>query len=74
MRVRILRGRDEDEFFDTAERVGPYLTLTRGIAYERENIAWAQLAIRVLERRRRLRDTSADDAAPAFGGTREHQR
>ncbi len=61
LRVRILHGREEDDFFDTAERVGPYLTLTRGIAYERENITWAQLAIRVLERRQRLRDTSADD-------------
>ncbi|MET7859381.1 PadR family transcriptional regulator [Streptomyces sp. NPDC005318] len=51
LRERLLQGRDEDEFFSQAHRVGPYLTLLRGIAFEEENIRWGKTAQRVLEAR-----------------------
>ncbi|MBC7273216.1 MAG: PadR family transcriptional regulator [Streptomyces sp.] len=51
MRARLLAGRSEDEFFATAERVGPYLTLLGGIAFARENQRWGELALRRLEQR-----------------------
>jgi DNA-binding PadR family transcriptional regulator len=51
MRARMLAGRTEDEYFDEAERVGPYLTLMRGRAFEKENIRWAERALSILERR-----------------------
>ncbi|MHB9857365.1 PadR family transcriptional regulator [Streptomyces sp. YIM S03343] len=50
-RVRLLAGRSEDEFFRTAERVGPYLTCLRGLALERENLAWGERALKLLDRR-----------------------
>ncbi|HZU56122.1 MAG TPA: PadR family transcriptional regulator [Actinocrinis sp.] len=49
MRARLLAGRTEEEYFDEVERVGPYLTLMRGRAFEKENIRWAQRALEVLE-------------------------
>ena len=33
----VLDGRDEDTFLTEAERIGPYLTLQRGLAFETEN-------------------------------------
>jgi DNA-binding PadR family transcriptional regulator len=51
LRARLLAGRTEEEFFDEADRVGPYLTLMRGRAFEKENVRWAERALRVLERR-----------------------
>ncbi|MDX6742202.1 PadR family transcriptional regulator [Actinocorallia sp. A-T 12471] len=51
LRQRLLDGRTEDDFLATAERVGPYLSLLRGIAFERENISWAEHALAALERR-----------------------
>ncbi|MEU6670397.1 PadR family transcriptional regulator [Streptomyces sp. NPDC046727] len=51
LRERLLKGRTEDEFFAEAERVGPYLTLLRGMAFERENLRWGEIALRRLERR-----------------------
>jgi DNA-binding PadR family transcriptional regulator len=51
MRARLLAGRTEEEYFDQAERVGPYLTLMRGRAFEKENIRWAERALQVLDRR-----------------------
>ncbi len=51
MRVRLLGGCDEDDYLATGERVGPYLTLLRGIAFEEENIRWAQRVLSVLDRR-----------------------
>ncbi|MEV6212708.1 PadR family transcriptional regulator [Kitasatospora sp. NPDC051914] len=51
LRTRLLDGHGEDEFLARAERVGPYLTLLRGIAFEEENIRWGRLALAVLERR-----------------------
>lgn len=51
MRARLLAGRTEDQYFDEAERIGPYLTLMRGRAFEKENIRWAERALGVLEKR-----------------------
>ncbi|WP_369382381.1 PadR family transcriptional regulator [Streptomyces sp. cg36] len=51
LRERLLDGRTEDEYFARAERVGPYLTLLRGMSFERENVEWGRLALRRLEGR-----------------------
>ncbi|OBI14173.1 MULTISPECIES: PadR family transcriptional regulator [unclassified Mycobacterium] len=51
LRARILDGRDEEQHLAHAERVGPYLTLLRGIAFEEENIRWAERALAVIEHR-----------------------
>lgn len=49
--TEILGDRTEDEFLATGRRIGPYLTLQRGIIFERENITWGRLALTVLARR-----------------------
>ncbi|MEG3626801.1 PadR family transcriptional regulator [Streptomyces poriticola] len=51
LRERLLRGRTEGEYLAGADRVGPYLTLLRGIAFEEENIRWGETALRVLAAR-----------------------
>lgn len=51
MRARMLDGRGEEEYLAQAKRVGPYLTLLRGISFEEENIRWAERGLAVLERR-----------------------
>jgi DNA-binding PadR family transcriptional regulator len=51
MEHRMLKGRSHDEYVATARRVGPYLTLRRGIRYEQENVAWLVDAIDVITRR-----------------------
>ncbi|MFG2181544.1 PadR family transcriptional regulator [Streptomyces abikoensis] len=51
LKERLLKGRTEDEHCARAERVGPYLTLLRGMAFEKENIQWGETALRILERR-----------------------
>lgn len=51
LRTRLLAGRSEEEFVTDAERVGPYLTLLRGISFEQENIRWAERALKIIERR-----------------------
>jgi DNA-binding PadR family transcriptional regulator len=51
LRSRILDGCSEDEFLATAPRVGPYLTLMRGISYEEENVRWATRALAIVEQR-----------------------
>ncbi|BCI78948.1 PadR family transcriptional regulator [Mycolicibacterium sp. TY66] len=55
IRNRILGGRSEAAFLAEAERVGPYLTLMRGISFEHENLRWAQQALEVIERRQSQR-------------------
>ena len=50
-RARFLDGRTEEAYLAQAQRVGPYLTLLRGIAFEQENIRWAEQALTVIERR-----------------------
>jgi DNA-binding PadR family transcriptional regulator len=51
MRQRMLAGRTEEEYFAAADRVGPYLTLLRGIALERENVQWGERALKLLDLR-----------------------
>jgi DNA-binding PadR family transcriptional regulator len=51
LRTRLLDGRGEDEYLAQAERVGPYLTLLRGISFEEENIRWAERVLTIIEHR-----------------------
>ncbi|MFF9774093.1 PadR family transcriptional regulator [Streptomyces sp. NPDC013978] len=51
LRQRLLDGRSEEAYFAEAERVGPYLTLLRGMALERENLQWGDMALRRLDQR-----------------------
>ncbi|MFD8816539.1 PadR family transcriptional regulator [Streptomyces sp. NPDC059627] len=51
IRQRLLAGRSEEAYFAEAERIGPYLTLLRGMSFERENLMWGDLALRRLEQR-----------------------
>jgi len=53
LRRRILAGRTEEEHLADAERVGPYLTLLRGLEFEHENLRWGARVIEVLDRRLR---------------------
>jgi DNA-binding PadR family transcriptional regulator len=50
-RARMLDGRSEAEYLAQAERVGPYLTLLRGISFEKENVRWGERAVTIIERR-----------------------
>jgi DNA-binding PadR family transcriptional regulator len=50
-RARLLDGRTEEKYLAEAERVGPYLTLLRGIAFEEENIRWAERVLAIIDRR-----------------------
>lgn len=47
----LLAGRTEEVYLAEAERIGPYLTLLRGIRFEEENIAWAGQALAAIEQR-----------------------
>jgi DNA-binding PadR family transcriptional regulator len=59
----MLHGRSEQDFLRTAHRIGPYLALVRGIAYERENVEWAEWAMAALRERERLHGAApAEDA------------
>ncbi|MEV6836896.1 PadR family transcriptional regulator [Streptomyces sp. NPDC051133] len=51
LRDRLLDGRTEDEYLRTADRVGPYLTLLAGIAFEEENLRWCERVLTVLAER-----------------------
>lgn len=51
LRARLLNGRSEEEHLAHAERIGPYLTLMRGLAFERENHQWGEWALAVLKQR-----------------------
>lgn len=51
VRARLLAARTEDEYFEESDRIGPYLTLMRGRAFEKENIRWAERALSILEKR-----------------------
>ena len=55
LRNRILDGLSEEEFLATAPRVGPYLTLMRGISFEEENLRWAKRALAIVEQRQGAR-------------------
>ncbi|MFI6364361.1 PadR family transcriptional regulator [Nocardia sp. NPDC050630] len=51
LRARLLDGRSEHAYLAEAERIGPYLTLLRGISFEEENIRWAEFALAAIDRR-----------------------
>jgi DNA-binding PadR family transcriptional regulator len=51
LRTRLLDGCTEAEYLATAQRVGPYLTLMRGISFEEENVRWAERALAIIEQR-----------------------
>lgn len=51
LRGHLLGGLDEAEFLVGGARVGPYLTLLRGISFEEENLRWGQRLLTILERR-----------------------
>ncbi|GAB2441711.1 PadR family transcriptional regulator [Nocardia tengchongensis] len=51
LRTRMLDGRSEQAYLAEVDRVGPYLTLLRGISLEQENIRWAEFALSVIDRR-----------------------
>ena len=48
----MLRCRTEAQFLETVRRVGPYLTVTAGIALERAHQAWVDETIASLNARR----------------------
>lgn len=48
MRDRILAGRSEQDFLGSGERIGPYLTLMRGISFEKENLRWMERVLAIL--------------------------
>ncbi|MFI2780307.1 PadR family transcriptional regulator [Streptomyces sp. ALB3] len=50
--LRKLRGdADEEQFLLSGERIGPYLTCLRGVAFEQEHRDWCLRIAAVLERR-----------------------
>ncbi|MFJ9716928.1 PadR family transcriptional regulator [Streptomyces sp. NPDC101213] len=51
VRERLLAGRTEEEFLGGADRIGPYLTLMAGIAFEEENLRWCERVLAHLRRR-----------------------
>lgn len=51
VRERLLAGRTEEEFLREADRIGPYLTLMAGIAFEEENLRWCERVLVHLRRR-----------------------
>lgn len=55
IRKSMLAGGSEEAFLAAAERVGPYLTLLGGRVYERSNIRWCELVLRVLADREHSR-------------------
>ncbi|MER7455233.1 PadR family transcriptional regulator [Nocardia beijingensis] len=60
-RARLLDGRSEQAFLSESTRIGPYLTLLRGIAFEQENIRWAEFTLGVIRRRHAPRNDVVGD-------------
>ncbi|MFF7795502.1 helix-turn-helix transcriptional regulator [Streptomyces sp. NPDC007991] len=54
VRERLLAGRGEEEYLRDADRIGPYLTLMGGIAYEEENLRWCARVLTILKQRAAL--------------------
>jgi DNA-binding PadR family transcriptional regulator len=63
LRQRLLDGRSEEAYFAEAERIGPYLTLLRGMAFERENLQWGDMALRRLDQRMAVSESPLDGHA-----------
>ncbi|MFI1867967.1 PadR family transcriptional regulator [Streptomyces jumonjinensis] len=54
--LRTMRGdRTEEEFLRHSDRIGPYLTCARGLAFEKGNGDWCERAITVLRERSETR-------------------
>ncbi|WP_370501278.1 PadR family transcriptional regulator [Mycolicibacterium sp. jd] len=51
LRTRMLGDSSEQQYLTQTESLGPYLTLLRGIAFEQENIRWAEHALTIIDRR-----------------------
>ncbi|WP_039804172.1 PadR family transcriptional regulator [Nocardia araoensis] len=51
LRTLILDGRTEQAYLAESDRIGPYLTLLRGLTFEQENVRWAEFVLKVLDRR-----------------------
>lgn len=51
-RARLLGGVPEEEYLASTDRVGPYLTLLGGIAFEESRVRWCREVIAALDRRR----------------------
>ncbi|MET8473426.1 PadR family transcriptional regulator [Streptomyces sp. NPDC006422] len=66
VRRHLLGESDEAEFLAEAERVGPYLTLLRGISFEEENLRWGRRVLEILDRRA-ARTAQAPDAPGVSG-------
>jgi DNA-binding PadR family transcriptional regulator len=50
--LRTMRGdRTEEDFLRHGERIGPYLTCLRGLAFEQGNRDWCELVITILKER-----------------------
>ncbi|MDB1086094.1 PadR family transcriptional regulator [Streptomyces sp. ACA25] len=56
LRERLLDGRTEDEHLRHADRIGPYLTLLRGISFEEENLRWCERVLIILDERAHATD------------------
>jgi len=63
LRERLLHGRTEDEYLSESPRVGPYLTLLRGISFEQENIRWGERASSVINQRMAARGSDMESSA-----------
>lgn len=50
-RENLLAGENEATYLSTAEHLGPYLTLARGIAFETENVRWCEFVLHTLDER-----------------------
>lgn len=53
LRDRLRDGRSESEHLREADRIGPYLTLLRGISFEEENLRWCTRVLAILDERAR---------------------
>ncbi|WP_370962807.1 PadR family transcriptional regulator [Amycolatopsis sp. cg9] len=60
LRARLLDGRFEDDYLAGAERIGPYLTLMRGLSFERENLRWCDQSLKILRRRAEAAEAVAE--------------
>jgi DNA-binding PadR family transcriptional regulator len=57
----LLDGESEEQHLETAERIGPYLTLLGGRMYERQNIRWCLRVLDILARRDGKQDAHSQD-------------
>jgi DNA-binding PadR family transcriptional regulator len=51
LREELLAGRSETDYLREADRVGPYLTLMRGLSFEQENLTWGEKVLDILTQR-----------------------